>query len=427
MAHEKEKRQADQLRRGGIKTIHLFAGAGGGILADLLLGHRPVCAVEIDRHCRRVLKARQRDGVLPWFPVCRDARECDARPWRGSVDCVSGGFPCQGVSSAGKGLGVRADPRSGLWTELARVIGEVRPRLVFVENTPLLVSRGLDVVLAGLAELGYVARWCVLGAWHAGAPHKRDRIWILAHAEGVGGGGDSHSEFRSPYGCGGTVGGNGRRDKDQRKGERKEKNEDGIGFRHEAAGVCQAVPDGVRSWILQPEAGKDAGQERVSKRRGAEGHDRMEEHKEDQKGDRNGREKKEGHKKRAAADAGRARRDSGRAEQPLQGARAFGEARRSTDGGLPAEPGMDGGPDGLARRLDGLGPAFGGRIPKVARRVLAARLIELCGGRDEALAILGAVRESSAPMGGIAEAVESGRSEAPIRGWAPWSDRKSVV
>ena len=168
-----------------LRTLHLFAGAGGGILADLLLGHVPVCAVEIEAYPRSVLLARQRDGILPRFPIWDDVCTFDGREWRGAVDIVAGGFPCQDISCAGKGEGL-SGARSGLWSEMARIIGEVRPRFVFVENSPMLTSRGLGVVLGDLAALGYDARWGVLGARHAGAPHRRDRIWIVAHAERCG-------------------------------------------------------------------------------------------------------------------------------------------------------------------------------------------------------------------------------------------------
>lgn len=163
-----------------MRELHLFAGAGGGILGGMLLGHTPVAAVEIEPYCQEVLKARQRDGILPEFPIYGDIREFDGKPWRGSVDVVCGGFPCQDISSAGKGAGITGE-RSGLWKEYARVIGEIRPKFVFAENSPLLRTRGLGVVLQDLAALGYDARWGVLGAWHVGAPHKRDRMWVLAH------------------------------------------------------------------------------------------------------------------------------------------------------------------------------------------------------------------------------------------------------
>jgi len=165
-----------------MNELALFAGAGGGILGGKLLGWRTVCAVEWDAYAASVLCARQNDGALPAFPIWDDVRTFDGRPWRGIVDVVSGGFPCQDISAAGKGAGIEGE-RSGMWTEMARIIGEVRPAYAFVENSPMLTSRGLGRVLGDLAALGYDARWGVLGAVDAGAPHKRDRIWIVAHAD----------------------------------------------------------------------------------------------------------------------------------------------------------------------------------------------------------------------------------------------------
>lgn len=165
-----------------LRTLHLFAGAGGGILADILLGHQPVCAVEIDEYCQQVLSARQKDGCLPWFPIFADVTQFDGRPWRGIIDVVSGGFPCQDISAAGKGAGIEG-AKSGLWLEMARIIGEVRPRYAFVENSPMLTSRGLGVVLGDLAAMGFDARWGVIDAASVGAPHLRERIWIVAHAK----------------------------------------------------------------------------------------------------------------------------------------------------------------------------------------------------------------------------------------------------
>ena len=153
-------------------------------MGTMLAGpHTTVCAVEIDSYCRRVLLARQRDGMLPRFPIWDDVRTFDGRPWRGRVDIVSGGFPCQDVSAPGSGTGL-AGKKSGLWSHMARIANEVRPGFVFAENSPLLNARGLDVVIGDLAAMGYGARWCVLGAHNAGAPHERDRTWILAHANG---------------------------------------------------------------------------------------------------------------------------------------------------------------------------------------------------------------------------------------------------
>lgn len=168
-----------------MNELALFAGAGGGILGGHLLGWRTVCAVEYDPYARSVLLARQRDGCLPRFPIWDDVRTFNGHPWCGHVDVVSGGFPCQDISAAGRGAGIDG-ARSGLWREMARIVGEVRPRFVWVENSPLLVSRGLAVVLGDLAKMGYDARWGVVGAHHAGAPHKRDRCWVLANAKSHG-------------------------------------------------------------------------------------------------------------------------------------------------------------------------------------------------------------------------------------------------
>ena len=162
-----------------MRELHLFAGAGGGILGGLLLGHRPVCAVEVDDYCQRILEHRKRDGMLPSdMEVHGDIKTFDGRRWRGRADIVAGGFPCQDISSAGKGAGLDGE-RSGLWWEMLRVVREVEPRYVFVENTPMLLIRGFDRVLGSLADLGYDAEWCVLSAADCGAPHLRKRLWIV--------------------------------------------------------------------------------------------------------------------------------------------------------------------------------------------------------------------------------------------------------
>jgi len=163
-----------------MNELALFAGAGGGILGGKLLGWRTVCAVEWEPYPASVLCARQNDGLLPPFPIWDDVQTFDGKPWRGIVDVVSGGFPCQDISAAGKGAGINGE-RSGMWKHMARVVGEVRPRYVFVENSPMLVTRGLERVLGDLTALGYDTKWTVMGAADVGANHKRDRIWIKAH------------------------------------------------------------------------------------------------------------------------------------------------------------------------------------------------------------------------------------------------------
>ena len=163
-----------------MNELALFAGAGGGILGGHLLGWRTVCAVEWEAYPASVLVARQNDKILPPFPIWDDVQTFDGKPWRGIVDVVSGGFPCQDISAAGGGDGLDGE-RSGMWKQMARIIGEVRPKYAFVENSPMLTTRGLGTVLKDLAEMGYDAEWGVLGAAEVGANHKRDRIWILAY------------------------------------------------------------------------------------------------------------------------------------------------------------------------------------------------------------------------------------------------------
>ena len=134
-----------------MNELALFAGAGGGILGGKFLGWRTVCAVEWEPYPASVLCARQNDGFLPPFPIWDDICTFDGRPWKGIVDVISGGFPCQDISVAGKGDGLDG-ARSGMWREMARVVGEVRPRYVFVENSPMLTFRGGTRVIGDLTE-----------------------------------------------------------------------------------------------------------------------------------------------------------------------------------------------------------------------------------------------------------------------------------
>jgi len=162
-----------------VNELALFAGAGGGILGGKLLGWRTVCAVEWEPYPASILCARQNDGLLPPFPIWDDVQTFDGKPWRGIVDVISGGFPCQDISAAGRGGGIEGE-RSGMWREMARIIGEVRPKYAFIENSPMLTIRGLGTVLADLAQMGFDAEWGMLGADSVGLPHRRQRIWVLA-------------------------------------------------------------------------------------------------------------------------------------------------------------------------------------------------------------------------------------------------------
>jgi DNA (cytosine-5)-methyltransferase 1 len=162
-----------------MRCIELCAGDGGGLLANLILGHTTICAVEREPHCQAVLRARQTQGFLPEFPIHDDVRRFDGRPWRGAVDVLSGGIPCQGFSGAGKGLG-EFDPRN-LWPDALRILKECRAPWFFLENVDRLTSFDYwGVILQDLATAGYDARWCVFSAGDVGAPHLRKRIWLLA-------------------------------------------------------------------------------------------------------------------------------------------------------------------------------------------------------------------------------------------------------
>jgi DNA (cytosine-5)-methyltransferase 1 len=160
-----------------MNVLDLFSGIGGFSLGLERAGMRTVAFCEIDPFCRRVL-AKHWPGV----PIHHDItklRGSDVGP----VDVICGGFPCQDISQAGLGAGIGGE-RSGLWRDYARIIGEVRPRYVIVENVAALLFRGLGNVLGDLAALGYDAEWHCIPASAIGAPHQRDRIWIVAYAAG---------------------------------------------------------------------------------------------------------------------------------------------------------------------------------------------------------------------------------------------------
>lgn len=163
-----------------MRTGHLFAGGGGGLYADLILGHTPVFAVEWDAYACAVLRSRAADG---WFPGLRvhegDVRLWDPSEYAGAVDCIHAGFPCQDISAAGKGAGITGE-RSGLYVEVMRAIDAIRPAWVMLENSPLIRTRGRHVVIADLVARGYSWRDGILSAANVGAPHKRDRWWCLA-------------------------------------------------------------------------------------------------------------------------------------------------------------------------------------------------------------------------------------------------------
>lgn len=170
-----------------LTNLSLFSGAGGLDLgARLVGGFRTVAYVECDRYAQGVLMSRMRSGDLDDATIFEDVRTFDGRSLKGCIDIVSGGFPCQDVSCAGKLGGIKEGTRSGLWREFSRIIREVKPRFVLVENVGGLLSvdggRGFGTVLGDLASLGYDAEWYVLSAADVGAPHRRERVWVVAYS-----------------------------------------------------------------------------------------------------------------------------------------------------------------------------------------------------------------------------------------------------
>lgn len=163
--------------------LSLFSGAGGGIYASKLLGHRIVGYVESNEYCQKVIRQRINDGIFDEGPIFDDIETFNsqgyAKSYQGMVDLISGGFPCQDISVAGAGQGIFGS-QSSLWFDMAATVSNIRPRYVFIENSPALLVRGFGSVINNLSEMGYNAAWCIVSAADLGAPHLRKRLWILA-------------------------------------------------------------------------------------------------------------------------------------------------------------------------------------------------------------------------------------------------------
>ena len=153
----------------------LFTGIGGVDLGFEWAGIETRWQVEIDDYCQKLLSIR-----FPRTEKFTDVRKVGSHNLE-KVDIISGGFPCQDISIAGKGEGIDGK-RSGLWAEMHRVISELRPRFAFIENVPMLTIRGGTRVISDLAEIGYDAEWQIVGADDVGAWHRRKRIWIVAYS-----------------------------------------------------------------------------------------------------------------------------------------------------------------------------------------------------------------------------------------------------
>lgn len=165
-----------------MNVLDIFSGIGAFALGLERAGMRVVAFCECDAYCRAVLRSH-----WPHAPIFDDVRSLRATDLAWSrIDCIAGGFPCQDISVAGNGAGIEgADSR--LWAEFARLLGELRPRYALVENSAALLGRGLSTVLADLAALRYDAEWHCIPASDVGAPHIRDRCWIIAHSNADGG------------------------------------------------------------------------------------------------------------------------------------------------------------------------------------------------------------------------------------------------
>lgn len=155
------------------KVLDLFSGIGGFSLGlEKTGGFETVAFCEIDEAARSVLRKH-------WSaPIYEDVRHLMYPEF--DIDVICGGFPCQDISVAGKQLGLKGE-RSGLWFEFKRLIKEVRPRYAIIENVANLRSKGLNQVLKDLWEIGYSSEWYIISAAEVGAPHKRERCWIIAY------------------------------------------------------------------------------------------------------------------------------------------------------------------------------------------------------------------------------------------------------
>lgn len=162
-----------------MRGLDLFSGIGG--ITKALDGYvRPVAYCEIEPYARGVLLSRMHSGDIPLAPIWDDVLTL-----RGAmlpqIDIIYGGFPCQDISSTGHGAGL-GGKRSGLFFEIMRLAEEIKPAFIFLENSPFIRSRGLNIVTEELASLGYDCRWGMLSAEDVGAIHKRKRWFLLAHS-----------------------------------------------------------------------------------------------------------------------------------------------------------------------------------------------------------------------------------------------------
>jgi DNA (cytosine-5)-methyltransferase 1 len=162
-----------------MRSLDLFTGYGGLTLA-LEPWCQPIAYVEIEEYAQKIIASRMADGSLPPAPILADVKNIQGRP--GDCDIIVGGFPCQDISVAGNGKGL-AGERSGLFFEVCRLVEEIQPSFVFLENVPAIRTRGLSQVIDSLTALRYDCRWTCVSAAEVGAPHLRKRWFLLAHTK----------------------------------------------------------------------------------------------------------------------------------------------------------------------------------------------------------------------------------------------------
>ena len=158
-----------------IHMLSICSGIGGLDLGvKVATGARTICYVEREAFAASVIVARMEDQSLDQAPIWDDLTTFDGRPWRGKVDCIIAGFPCQPVSHAGKRAG--QDDQRWIWSDIVRIIREVRPRFIFLENVSGILSLGAGAVLGSLARMGFDAEWGVVSARGVGAPHQAEKV-----------------------------------------------------------------------------------------------------------------------------------------------------------------------------------------------------------------------------------------------------------
>lgn len=168
-----------------LSGLDLFSGIGG-----ISMALRPwvttIAYCECEPYAQAVLMERMQSNDLDYAPIWDDVRTLNSEILDTQIDIIFGGFPCQDISWAGKQLGINSDTRSGLFFHIMRLVREFQPEYIFLENVAAICSKGLDTVLREVAEAGYDAEWCCVSAAEVGAPHCRDRWWLLAITDDKG-------------------------------------------------------------------------------------------------------------------------------------------------------------------------------------------------------------------------------------------------